>query len=202
MNLKPFVNDFNQEEVLNKVEEKFAEILELLRLGEVVSNVHLDGTPRRIAKMYIQELFEGCYHNPPDVKKFNDPDSTAVINSDITIKSICAHHFVPFYDKASIYYVPQNGVITGLSKFSRVADYFSRRPQIQEGLTKQIGTFFVNELAPLEFIIAIKAKHMCICHRGANEANPVTETFWSYSKNGEVSFDKIRYVLDTITYKG
>jgi len=203
MNLKPFVNDFNQEEVLNKVEEKFAEILKLLRLEEVVDNVHLDGTPRRVAKMYINELFEGCYHLPPNVKKFHDENATPVINSNITIKSICAHHFVPFYGKASIYYIPQNGLITGLSKFSRVSDYFSRRPQIQENLTRQIGRFFVEELKPLEFIIAIKAKHMCICHRGANEDNPVTETFWSYSKHtGEADFQKIQYVLNTIDYKG
>lgn len=200
---KLFIDDMDKKSVLETVEGKFDEIIKLLRLGEIVSDEHLGETPKRVSKMFINELFSGCYEAPPAVKIFNDPGVTPVISSNITVKSICAHHFVPFYGKASIYYIPQNNKVTGLSKFSRVTDYFSRRPQIQENLTKQIGSYLVEKLNPLELIIAIKAKHMCICHRGANEDNPVTETFWEYSSYaGGVGFDKIQYVLNSIDYKG
>jgi GTP cyclohydrolase I len=204
--MSTYIKDFDPN-VLEKVEEKYGEIIDLLRLKDVVDNVHLEETPKRVSKMFINELFHGCYEPPPDIKVFKDPNSTPVISSNITIKSICAHHFVPFYGKCSIYYIPDNGLITGLSKFSRIADYFSRRPQIQENLTRQIGEHLVEKLKPQELIIAIKAKHMCICHRGANEDNPVTETYWSYHKNSgiqgvEIDFNKIKYVLDTISYTG
>jgi GTP cyclohydrolase IA len=204
--MKKYIDDFDPG-VLEKVEEKYSEIMELLRLKEVVDEVHLVETPKRVSKMFINELFHSCYEAPPDIKVFKDSNNTPVISSNITIKSICAHHFVPFYGKCSIYYIPDNNLITGLSKFSRLADYFSRRPQIQENLTKQIGEYLFEKLEPKELIVAIKAKHMCICHRGANEDNPVTETYWAKHKNSdipgcEIGFDKIRYVLDTISYAG
>lgn len=199
--MKLYIDDLDKN-TMELVAAKQAEIIKLLRLDEVVDTVHLDGTPMRVAKMLIKELFDGCYSAPPNVKIFKDSQSTPVISSNISIKSICAHHFVPFYGKASIYYIPNDDMITGLSKFSRIADYFSRRPQIQENLTKQICNYLVEKLQPKEMIVAIKAKHMCICHRGANEDNPVTETYYAYSAHGEIGFDKIRYVLDTVHYTG
>jgi len=186
----------------SKVEAKFKEIIDTMRLSEVVSIEHLKETPRRVSKMFIKELFESCYMAPPDIKIFEDDQTTPVISSNISIKSVCAHHFVPFYGKCSIYYIPSKGKITGLSKFSRISDYFSRRPQIQETLTKQIGDYLVSCLSPEELIVGIKAKHMCICHRGVNEDNPVTETYFSYSVSGKEDFDKVRYVMDTIKYTG
>jgi len=201
--LKPFIDLGNDRQLIkNKVITKFAEIIDLLKLKEVVDEVHLAETPHRVAKMFMDELFAGCYEGPPNVKIFEDKNGTPVINSNITIKSVCAHHFIPFVGKCSIYYIPANNKLTGLSKFSRVADYYSRRPQIQENLTNQIGNHFVEALQPEELIVAIKAKHLCICHRGANEENPITETYFSYAKTGTIDFAKIQYVLETVKFNG
>ena len=200
---KLFIDDLDHALTMAKVNTKFSEIIELLRLNEIISDEHIRETPARLSKMFINELFAGCYTEPPVIKIFEDSQSTPVISSNITIKSLCAHHFVPFIGKASIYYIPSNNKITGLSKFSRIAEYFSRRPQIQENLTRQIGEYLVKELQPEEFIIGIKAKHMCIVHRGANEDNPVTETYWTYAKgDAKISDTKLTYVMDSINYTG
>ena len=200
---KLFIDDLDKNLVMAKVTTKFSEIIDLLRLKEIISEEHIRETPVRLSKMFINEIFESCYKAPPDIKIFEDSHTTPVISSNITIKSSCVHHFVPFIGKASIYYIPGGNKITGLSKFSRIAEYFSRRPQIQENLTREIGEYLVEKLQPEEFIIGIKAKHMCIVHRGANEDNPVTETFWTYTKSGsKISDAKLNYVMDTIKFIG
>ena len=194
---KVFIDNFDPD-IRSKLETKFDEIIKLLRLNEVVDNVHLEETPKRLSKMFVTELFEGCFNAPPLIKTFVDKNVTPVISTNISIKSVCAHHFVPFLGKASIYYTPKDGIITGLSKFSRIADYFSRRPQIQENLTRQIGEYLVEHLQPKDLIIAIKAQHMCMSLRGVNEDTPLTETYYAYDITGVENFEKIRYVMDSI----
>lgn len=194
-----FLKDVNPEELKNQVSEKVSEIIDILKLKEIVPNAHIDETPTRISKMLVDELFSSCYHEPPQMKIFKDPDNTPVLSTNIGISSCCSHHGVPFYGVASIYYVPKDGNITGLSKFYRVCEYFSRRPQVQEHLTKQIGEYIFNELDPHQLIITMKCKHMCVCHRGAKAHNPWTITHWEKSDSEyPITWDQIQYVMSTL----
>lgn len=194
-----YLKDVNPEELKVKVSEKVKDIIDILRLKETVPSVHIDETPNRISKMLVDELFSSCYHEPPAMKIFKDPDNTPVLSDNIGISSSCSHHGVPFYGLASVYYVPKEDRITGLSKFYRVCEYFSRRPQVQEHLTKQIGEYIFKELDPHQLIVALKCKHMCVCHRGAKAHNPWTVTYWSKGDSEYlVTWDQIKFVIDSI----
>lgn len=180
-----------------QVAQKISEIIDIMRLKEVVPEAHIEETPERVAKMYIDELFHGCYTNPPDMKIFKDDYTTPVLSTNIQIKSTCSHHGVPFYGRASIYYVPNE--ITGLSKFYRVSDYFSRRPQIQERLNRQICDYIWDKLKPHLVIVAIKCKHMCICQRGVNADNPYTTTYYVRSEPEYAPDNQLIWkIVDTI----
>jgi len=190
--------DSNQKDLLLKEsQKKISELLNILQLNEVVSQEHLEDTPKRIAKMFINELFKGCYENPPKIVTFSNEganNEAPVMVSNITVKSTCAHHFVPFFGKASILYFPGE-YLTGLSKFSRVVEYFSRRPQIQEILTNQIGQYLVDILKPKGLYVAMRCKHLCMIHRGVEETNSVTDTYYKF---GEIPSEFIRVVNDTL----
>lgn len=202
--MKTFLDDVNTEEVKTQVEAKISEIIDILRLKEVVPLEHIGETPKRIAKMYVDELFASCYSAPPSMKLFTPEKGqssgvTPVLSENIGIHSCCSHHGVPFYGKASIYYVPKNKRITGLSKFYRVCEYFGRRPQVQENLTTQIGEYIFKELDPHQLIVVLKCEHMCVSQRGAKAHNPLTTTYWSKSDSEyPVTWDQIKFVMETI----
>lgn len=147
-------------------------------LGLDMADDSLYGTPRRIAKMYTQEIFWGL-----DYAKF--PACTTVENKmgydemivvdDINVMSCCEHHFVPFIGRARIGYIPKNKVL-GLSKFNRVVDFFCRRPQIQERLTEQISAALSMILETDDVAVVIKAEHLCVKLRGVKDQNSSTST--------------------------
>ena len=196
-----------REKVLEKLEEKFSEIIfGVLKLDEYCDITHLKETPKRMAKMYFDELLSGVYNNPDNlVKEFplknkseQYQDSIApVIVRDIEIRSLCSHHFMPFYGTCDIVYIPDK-VLIGLSKFSRISDHFSRKPQVQEVLTKEILEFIFDKIDPLAIGVKIKATHLCMKHRGA-KSNGEMETYLIKTKD---RYSELYSVIENLLLKG
>lgn len=163
-------------DMTNAVKVKFTEILAAMGFDQQ-NDPNLKDTPNRIAKMYVEELFSGCFNPPPKITVFPNTQGydQIVALSDISIKSTCSHHFCPFLGTASIGYIPNEKVV-GLSKLSRIADYFARRPQIQEELTEQIANYIEEILQPKGVIVVIKAEHHCMKLRGVQEHEAVMTT--------------------------
>jgi GTP cyclohydrolase I len=169
-------NGLSNEQKIEKIAEHFKEILTIL--GMDLSNDSLKDSPHRIAKMYVNEIFRG-------LKTENFPKITVIENDmgydqmlmvrDIGITSTCEHHFVTIHGQASIAYIPKSKVI-GLSKINRIADFFSRRPQVQERLTKQIADCLVHVLGTEDVAVHINAKHYCVISRGVEDQSSSTIT--------------------------
>lgn len=147
-------------------------------LGLDLTDDSLQDTPRRVAEMYVDELFGGLnYSNFPKCtvveNKMKYDELVAVGN--ITVKSVCEHHLVPIYGEATVGYIPGEHVM-GLSKFNRVVNFFCRRPQVQERLTEQIAAALECILGTNDIAVVIKADHFCMKMRGVNEQNAKTTT--------------------------
>lgn len=157
------------------LEIKFKEVLEILGLD--LKDDSIKDTPKRLAKMYSRELFSGLYKEPPKTmtieNKFNFDEMVCVKN--IKVMSVCEHHFQPIHGVAKVAYIPNKKVI-GLSKINRIVDYFSRRPQVQERLTKQISEYLMKELDTKNVAVMIDAKHYCVIARGIEDQNSSTIT--------------------------
>lgn len=158
------------------IEKHFKEIMHVLGLD--LTDDSLKGTPRRVAKMYIKEVFSGLNpKNKPDVKLFENKYKykEMLVEKDITFFSNCEHHFVPIYGKAHVAYI-SNGNVIGLSKINRIVQYFAKRPQVQERLTMQIGNELREILGTDDVAVVIDAHHMCVSSRGVQDVNSSTVT--------------------------
>ncbi|MCO5143865.1 MAG: GTP cyclohydrolase I FolE [Oligoflexia bacterium] len=169
-------NGLSEEDKVEQISNKFQEIMEILGLD--LTNDSLKDTPKRVAKMYVKELFKGL--TPENFPKITVIENEMlydqmVLVKDISIVSLCEHHFQTIHGTASIAYIPSHGVI-GLSKINRIADYFSRRPQVQERLTKQIADCLSYVLKTKDVAVYIKAKHYCVISRGVEDVNSETVT--------------------------
>ena len=169
-------NQYTDQEKMALISDKFKDIMEILGLD--LSNDSLRDTPKRVAKMYVQELFRGL--SPETFPKITVIENEMlydqmVLVKDIGIVSLCEHHFVTIHGVANIAYIPSHGVI-GLSKINRIADYFARRPQVQERLTKQIADCLAYILKTDDVAVYIKAKHYCVISRGVEDLNSETIT--------------------------
>ncbi len=155
----------------------FGEIMRLLGLD--LKDPSLRDTPRRVAKMYLRELFIGLDPaNAPEVRTFPNTYGyrQMVIEKDIRVRSVCEHHFVPIIGVAHVAYIPCDRVV-GLSKLNRIVDYFSRRPQVQERLTQQIAAFLQEKLETPDVAVVIDAKHYCVSMRGIQDEASRTITY-------------------------
>lgn len=167
-------NDNNEK--INYIECKFKEIMECLGLD--LNDDSLKETPKRVAKMFVNEIFWGLDSD-------NFPKCTAVENKmgydsmiverGISVKSQCEHHFVSILGEATVGYIP-NGKVLGLSKLNRIVEYFSRRPQIQERLTEQIFYALKYILNTDNIAVSITADHLCVKTRGVEDFNSKTTT--------------------------
>ena len=159
---------------IKKLEKKFGEIIDIL--GYDRDDPNLIDTPKRIAKMYINEIFCGNFTEPPKITVFPNTKNAnqLLIVGPMSLNSICVHHFLPFIGECYIGYIPKDKVI-GISKFSRIMDWFMRRPQIQEELVEQIADFIQKELEPLGCGVYISSQHTCMKVRGVREANTLTK---------------------------
>lgn len=159
-----------------RIEKAVITLLEAV--GEDPNREGLQETPQRVARM-MEEIFSGIGSDPKKYLKIFDAgeeNNELVIVRDIPLYSVCEHHLLPFIGKAHIAYIPRDGKIIGLSKFSRIVDCFARRPQVQERLTSQIADFLQGELNPLGVAVFIEAEHLCMTMRGARAAGSLTQT--------------------------
>jgi GTP cyclohydrolase I len=168
--------DLNDQEKIEKIEHHFAKIMEALGLD--LNDESLSGTPHRVAKMYVKEVFYGLDPaNKPDAKKFGNKykyeDMVVVKNNNVT--SFCEHHFLPFIGKAHVAYMT-TGKVIGLSKINRIVDYYSRRPQVQERLTLQIADELQKSLETEDIAVWIESKHLCVSTRGIEDRESSTVT--------------------------
>lgn len=158
------------------IETYFKKIMEVIGLD--MENDSLRNTPRRVAKMYVNELFSGLNENSaPDITLFENEYNydQMLIEKDINVFSTCEHHFVPIIGKAHIAYY-NTGTVIGLSKLNRIVQYFARRPQQQERLTTQIGRYVMRILNTEDVAVLIEAEHFCVKIRGVNDTNSNTIT--------------------------
>lgn len=158
------------------IQKHFKEIM--LILGLDLSDDSLKGTPNRVAKMYVKEVFSGLNPaNKPSVKLFDNKYkyNEILIEKDITLYSYCEHHFVPIIGKAHVAYI-SNGKVIGLSKINRLVDHYSRRPQVQERLTVQIAEALKEALQTEDVAIIIDASHLCVSSRGVKDTTSTTIT--------------------------
>ncbi|TGE22194.1 GTP cyclohydrolase I FolE [Hymenobacter aquaticus] len=166
----------SDEEKITGIAEHFHEIM--LLLGLDLTDDSLQGTPRRVAKMYVQEWFRGLDpKHRPDVKLFDNRYGyqQMLVERDITVFSCCEHHFVPIMGKAHVAYLPGEHVV-GLSKLNRVVQYYARRPQVQERLTRQIAEELKQSLRTDNVAVLIEADHLCVMSRGVNDTGSSTLT--------------------------
>jgi len=160
----------------NKIEGLFEEIMDTLGLD--LTDDSLKGTPKRVAKMYIEEIFSGLDpKNKPKVALFDNKYqyNQMLVEKNITFYSNCEHHFVPIYGKAHIAYI-SSGKVIGLSKLNRIVQYYAKRPQVQERLTNQIGNELKEILQTEDIAVIIDAKHLCVSSRGIKDETSSTVT--------------------------
>jgi GTP cyclohydrolase I len=165
-------------EKIEKVAAHFREIM--LTLGLDLTDDSLRGTPKRVAKMYIEEIFSGLNPaNEPKIALFENKFgyNEMLIEKNISFYSNCEHHFVPIMGKTHIAYI-SSGQVIGLSKLNRIVQYFAKRPQVQERLTMQIAKYLQKVLKTEHVAVFIDAKHLCVSSRGVKD--DATSTITSY----------------------
>ena len=148
-------------------------------IGENAAREGLIETPDRIARMY-EEIFAGLNEDASVhlSKTFSTQNTDMIIEKDITFYSMCEHHFLPFYGKAHIAYIP-NGRVAGLSKLARTVEVYARRPQLQERMTVQIADAIMENLDAKGAMVIIEAEHMCMTMRGIKKPGSRTVTISS-----------------------
>jgi GTP cyclohydrolase I len=168
--------ELSDKEKIARIEHHFREIM--LTLGLDLNDDSLNGTPKRVAKMYVQEIFSGLNpENKPKIALFENKYKykEMLVEKDITFYSNCEHHFVPIIGKAHVAYI-SNGSVIGLSKINRIVQYFAKRPQVQERLTVQIADELKRALGTEDVAVVIDAVHLCVSSRGVEDINSKTVT--------------------------
>ena len=174
--MRPDAFDLTDQEKIKIIEGHFHEIMHTLGLD--LTDDSLKGTPHRVAKMYVKEIFHGLNpENKPAIRRFENKYkySRMLVERDITLYSSCEHHFVPIIGKAHVAYIPGEHVI-GLSKLNRIVQYYARRPQVQERMTMQIADELKQALQTEDVAVLIEADHLCVMSRGVNDVTSSTIT--------------------------
>jgi len=174
--MKPDAFLLSDEEKKEKISILFEEIMDVMGLD--LTDDSLKGTPKRVAKMYIDEIFSGLNpNNKPKIALFDNKYqyNQMLVEKNITFYSNCEHHFVPIIGKAHIAYI-SSGKVIGLSKLNRIVQYYAKRPQVQERLTNQIAEDLKNILQTEDIAVIIDAKHLCVSSRGIKDDTSATVT--------------------------
>lgn len=174
--LRPDAFAMDDELKMELIAKHFKEIMQILGLD--LSDDSLKGTPNRVAKMYVKEIFSGLNpKNKPHAKLFDNKYGydQMLVERDITFYSCCEHHFVPIYGKAHVAYI-STGKVIGLSKINRIVQYYAKRPQVQERMTIQIANELKSALNTEHVGVVIDAVHMCVSSRGVGDTNSRTGT--------------------------
>ena len=188
--------ELSDQEKISIIQKNVKEIL--YTLGMDITDDSLKGTPKRVAKAYVNELFGGLNpENMPVGSTFNNKYkySEMLVEKNITVFSTCEHHLLPIYGKAHVAYFSNSNVI-GLSKMNRIVDHFSRSPQVQERLTIQVVKALQDILKTDDVACVIDAKHMCVNSRGIKDkdCSTVTGEFGGKFKDQSVKREFLDYI--------
>ena len=198
--VKSDANKISDEEKMQLIQEKITDVLDILGLD--LQDDSLSGTPRRVAKMFVKEIFRGL--NPENLPKLSSFENKykygeMLVEKDISVFSTCEHHLLPIIGKAHVAYI-SSGRVLGLSKINRIVDYFARRPQVQERLTVQIVKAMQVALQTEDVACIVDAKHMCLVSRGIKDitSSTLTAEYAGKFKNPEVRKEFLKYInIDT-----
>jgi len=184
------------EEKMVEIEKHFRSIMEIMGLD--LNDDSLKGTPRRVAKMYIKEIFSGINPaNKPEIALFENKYryQEMLVEKNISFYSNCEHHFVPIIGKAHVAYI-SSGKVIGLSKLNRLVEYYAKRPQVQERMTMQIGKDLQNVLETEDVAIVIDAKHLCVASRGVEDdtSSTITAFYGGKFKEDKTRNEFLRFV--------
>ena len=196
--MKPNAFNISDQEKKEKIADLFKEIMDVMGLD--LSDDSLKGTPKRVAKMYIEEIFSGLNPaNKPKVALFDNKYqyNQMLVEKNITFYSNCEHHFVPIMGKAHVAYV-SSGKVIGLSKLNRIVQYYAKRPQVQERLTNQIAEELKEVLKTEDVAVIIDAKHLCVSSRGIKDDTSSTVTSFFGGKFNTPQ--KIAELQNTLNY--
>ena len=188
----------SDEEKKEKIEGLFSQIMDVMGLD--LTDDSLQGTPKRVAKMYIDEIFSGLNPaNKPKMALFENKYNynQMLVEKNITFYSNCEHHFVPIIGKAHVAYI-SSGKVIGLSKLNRIVKYYAKRPQVQERLTNQIAAELKAALHTEDIAVIIDAKHLCVASRGIKDDTSTTVT--SYFGGKFNTSEKIAELQNTLKY--
>ena len=194
--MRPDAFDLSNSEKILLIEEKMREILYVL--GMDLTDDSLSGTPTRVAKMFVNEIFSGLHpNNKPKASSFENKYQYGemLVEKNITLYSTCEHHLLPIVGKAHVAYI-SNGTVVGLSKMNRIVDYYAKRPQVQERLTLQIVEELQKVLNTKNVACVIDAKHLCVNSRGISDVNSstVTSEFGGRFKEKDVKREFLDYI--------
>jgi len=196
--------EMDDELKMELIAKHFKEIMQIL--GMDLSDDSLKGTPNRVAKMYVKEVFSGLNpKNKPTAKLFDNKYGydQMLVEKDITFYSYCEHHFVPIYGKAHVAYI-SSGKVIGLSKINRIVQYYAKRPQVQERMTVQIANELKRVLKTENVGVVMDAVHMCVSSRGVGDTNSRTGTAHFSGKFSEENTKKefLNYINSPNNLKG
>jgi GTP cyclohydrolase IA len=192
--------DISDDEKIESIKKDVEHILNTLGLD--LTDDSLKGTPNRVAKMFVKEIFGGL--NPakkPSSSTFENKYKYGemLVEKNIVVYSTCEHHLLPIVGRAHVAYISK-GRVVGLSKMNRVVDFYAKRPQVQERLTMQIVQELQNVLGTMDVACVIDAKHLCVNSRGIRdiESSTVTSEFGGKFKEDKVKREFLDYIkLDT-----
>lgn len=190
----------SDEEKIERIRENIKDVM--LTLGLDLTDDSLKGTPERVAKMYVTEVFSGLHpKRKPKSSTFKNKYKYGemLVEKNITVYSTCEHHMLPIVGKAHIAYI-SNGTVVGLSKMNRIVDYFAKRPQVQERMNIQIVKELQKVLGTEDVACVIDAKHLCVNSRGIRdvESSTVTAEYGGKFKEEAARREFLDYInLDT-----
>ncbi|HQK39820.1 GTP cyclohydrolase I FolE [Flavobacterium alvei] len=188
--------DVSDDEKIERIKKDVENML--LTLGMDMTDDSLKGTPNRVAKMFVKEIFGGL--NPskkPSASTFENSYKYGemLVEKNITVYSTCEHHLLPIIGRAHVAYI-SNGRVIGLSKINRIVEFYAKRPQVQERLTMQIVQELQNALGTEDVACIIDAKHLCVNSRGIKdiESSTVTSEFGGKFKNEQTRRELLEYI--------
>ena len=193
--------ELSDAEKIVKIEESVQDILNTL--GMDLTDDSLRGTPKRVAKAFVKELFSGLHpDNKPELSTFDNSYKYGemLVEKNIVLYSTCEHHLLPIVGRAHVAYISKGKVI-GLSKMNRIVDHFAKRPQVQERLTMQVVQALQEALGTQDVACVIDAKHLCVNSRGIKdiESSTVTSEYGGAFKDKDVKKEFLEYIkLDTV----
>lgn len=188
--------ELSNDEKIEKIQADFANIM--YTLGLDMTDDSLKGTPKRVAKMFVNEIFGGLHpENEPKASTFENKYqyNEMLVEKNIVVYSTCEHHFLPIVGKAHVAYM-SNGNVVGLSKINRIVEYYAKRPQVQERLTMQIVKHMQKAMGTEDVACIIDAKHLCVNSRGIKDINSstVTAEYGGKFKDNDVKREFLNYI--------